>query len=422
MSNHLGIQKAQDSFQNINKDLGTSKDPRQGTFFIRNQKIDNVTANNLYSTNWLASNIVDIPADETIKKWRELNIEDESKLTAFENEEKRLNVKGNFAQALKWADVFGGAVIIMIIEGQDLKDPLLNIPKGSLKRLITLDRWEITANPLTANILDDNFGKPQSYIHSESGQTIHHSRILKFNGNTPTIREMRENNYWGLSIYEKLLPAITDSMTSSDLINGLLYESNIDVYKLKGLNDLVGDGQDDLATKRIQLAHQLKSTINGIALDSEDGYEKKFATFAGLADIDTMFLQKVSAARKIPITKLLGTSAKGLNATGEGDLKNYYDEIAGIQEREYNPHLDTLDRVMSMSLFGSEIEVPYEFKDLNQLTEKEQADLEVQRSVRDNTYLINGVIDADIALKELNSNKTYGDITEYIENDSVVDE
>lgn len=428
MSTHnpykLASIKSSDSFKNINKSLGTGKDPRQGTFFMRNAKITQIVANNLYVTNWLGANVVDVPADESIKSWRELNIEDNKQLNEFEKEEARLNVKGAFAQARKWASVFGGAVIVMIVDdGLELKEPLNidNIKKDSLKRLLVLDRWEINALDVERDLLSKNFGEPTLYLHAESGQQIHHTRILKFNGDSPTIRELRENNGWGLSIYERIMLVIQDAMTSSDLISGLLYESNIDVYKIAGLNDAVENSNDELAIRRIKLANELKSTINAIALDKEDDFTKVFANFAGLAELDNAYLQKVSGASKIPMTKLLGTQAQGLGNSQIGDLTNYYDMITAMQEREYNPHLNILDKVMSQSLFGSEIKVTYTWKALFQLTEKEQADVEFTRAQRDQIYLMNNTVDNDIVLDELNSNKTYGDISEFINENKEVE-
>jgi len=410
--------KSSDGFTNINKSLGTQKDPRTNTFYLRNPRITQIEANNIYTTNWLASNIIDIPADESIKNWRELNIENPKKLEEFEQFEKKLDVKGSFAQARKWANIFGGAVIIIIVnDGKELSEKLdiKTLQKDSLKRLIILDRWRIVANNVNADLLSDDFGEPETYTHNESGQEIHHTRILKFNGDSTTLTELEQNNYWGLSQFDRLMSPIQDSMTSSDLISGLLYESNVDIYKIKGLNEAVANGEDEIVVKRIKLANELKSTINAVALDSEDNFEKKFATFTGLAEIDDKYLQKVAGASKIPVTKLLGTSPKGLNATGEGDLLNYYDDVSAMQERVYSPKLNYLDTIMSKSLWGTEEIITFEFKPLFQLSEKEQADLELTRANRDNIYLSNGVIDDDIVLNELNSNKTYGNLDNYIE-------
>jgi phage-related protein (TIGR01555 family) len=409
----------QDSFKNVNKNLGTERDPRKTTYFVRNQKIDNITANNFYSTNFLATNVVDVPIDESVKNWREVFIEDEKKLKDFIELENKLNVKNIFSQANKWSKVFGGSIVVMIFDNkfEEMREPLNieNVTQGSLKRLIPLDRWELYADNINLDPLSENFLMPDFYTYAQTGLKIHHSRVLRFNGDSPTIQEMRRDNGWSLSIYERLMPVIQDAMTSSDLLSGLLFESNVDIYKIDGLNEAVAADKTEQAVNRIKLANEMKSTINGVALDKEDDFMRITSTFAGLAEIDNQFLQKVAGASGVPITKLLGTSSNGLNSTGEGDLKNYYDKVKAIQQRDYHDNLLTLDKVMSRSLFGEDENVTFEFRPLFQLSEKEQADVELTRANRDQIYLINGVVDSDTVLKELNHNNTYGNLDEVLE-------
>jgi len=41
-------------------------------------------------------------------------------------------------------------------------------------------------------------------------------------------------------------------------------------------------------------------------------------------------MQLASGAADIPMTRLLGQSPAGMNATGDGDMRNYYDRIEAI--------------------------------------------------------------------------------------------
>ena len=75
-------------------------------------------------------------------------------------------------------------------------------------------------------------------------------------------------------------------------------------------------------------------------------------TFAGLSDIYELFMLDMAGAAEIPATKLFGRSPSGLNATGEGDLRNYYEAIAQMQERILRPALDKLLPVMAISCWG----------------------------------------------------------------------
>ena len=60
----------------------------------------------------------------------------------------------------------------------------------------------------------------------------------------------------------------------------------------------------------------------------------------------------VAGAAEIPATKLFGRSPQGMNATGEEDLRNYYDMIAQQQERMLRPALEKLLPVMAISCWG----------------------------------------------------------------------
>jgi uncharacterized protein len=161
----------------------------------------------------------------------------------------------------------------------------------------------------------------------------------------------------------------------------------------------------------------MKSFNNMMLLDNEEGYESKSNTFAGLPDLLNSFALFLSAASDIPATRLLGSSASGLNATGEGDLKNYYDTVRSTQKKVYKPLLDRFDKIMAKSLgLADDTDMDYDFKSLFQMTPKETADLQLINAQRDQIYLDRNVITEEIAAKELKQEGTYTNITdEYLE-------
>lgn len=408
------IKFVKDGFKNITKGLGGSKDPRTNISYQMGLKIGQVTANNLYVYNWLAAKVVDIPVDDATRKWRNILISDADKKKDVEATLKEFDVKGKVNLAFKWARVFGGAVILAIIEGDDQEEPMVveSIKEGNLKNFIVLDRWNIYPEEINRNILSDNFGKPEYYMVSRSGQRIHHSRLIKIDGDLTTLMELEQQNYWGNSIFTTLFEPISDSQIVSQSINNLIYESNIDVYRISGLNSLVAEGRDDLVTKRLKIAHEMKSIINGIALDKEDEYDKKTNTFAQLPDIDDRFIQKVAGASNIPVTRLLGISPAGQNATGESDMLNYYDSIQSLQENKLRPIIDWLDNIILAATIPDIKEFEYEFKPLKQLTEIEQAEVNIKTAQRDQIYLDQDIIDPTDILAELAEQGTYVSIDE----------
>ena len=86
-------------------------------------------------------------------------------------------------------------------------------------------------------------------------------------------------------------------------------------------------------------------------------------SFGGLAEIYESFMMDMAGAAEIPATKLFGRSPQGMNSTGEADLRNYYDMIASLQERQLRPALEKLVPVMAMSCWGfvpEDLEIVFE--------------------------------------------------------------
>lgn len=403
-----------DGFKNILKGLGTEKDPRGYTTYVPGVRITQQIANDLYVYNWLAQKVVDIPIDDATRKWRTVLMPDAEEKERIESALKSFDVKGKVNLAAKWARVFGGSVILAIIDGEDVEEPLNidTIREGSLKNFIVLDRHNIYPDAIQRSILSPNFGRPEYYTVSREGQKIHHTRVFKMLGDTSTLMELEKENYWGNSIFTALYEPITDSQVVSQSISNLVYEASIDVYRINGLNDLVAEGNDDLVVKRLQLAHQMKSIINGIALDKDDEYDKKNSQFTQLPQIDDRFIQKVSGSSKIPVTRLLGISPAGMNATGESDMLNYYDEVQSIQENDLRPAIDWMDAIIMKSVLPDVEKVEYVFLPLKQLTEIEKAAVDYQNAQRDQIYLDNGVIEPTDVMSQLAENGTYVTIDE----------
>jgi phage-related protein (TIGR01555 family) len=408
------LKTIKDGFTNILKGLGGNKDAREYVYYQKGLHITEKLANDLYTYNWLFKKIVDIPVDDATRKWITLLISDQEQKIAFREAADFYKVREKLNQAEKWSRVFGGAAIVAIIDGQDQAEPLnlAAIRPQSLINFVVLDRYNIYSDVNNREILSPNFGEPEFYTVARGGQRIHHTRVLKFKGVIPSIREYEQDNYWGKPILTALYDPVSDSQVVSQSINNLIYESNVDVYRIAGLNSLVAQSQNDLVIQRLKIASQMKSIINGIAIDKEDEYDKKTNSFANLDSIDDRFMQKATGAADIPLTRILGISPSGMNATGESDMLNYHDNVQSMQENKLRQKIDWMFQVINASEFGSTDKIEFEFKPLKQLTEIEKATVESQRATRDQTYIDNGIITSVDVMAQLAENGTYVTIDE----------
>jgi hypothetical protein len=93
---------------------------------------------------------------------------------------------------------------------------------------------------------------------------------------------------------------------------------------------------------------------------------------------------------RIPAVKYTGLQPTGLNASSEGEITVFEDTIKGMQERTFRGHLTRTIRFCMLTLWGEvDEDIVFDFVQLTELTEKEQAELQKLKAERDD-LLMNG--------------------------------
>jgi len=379
----------QDGMQNLVSGLGTRKARGPQSTLERDQRLDRIELENIYRNYWI-SKAVDIRPWDMTRQWRTFNCSDltPQEIKAIETEEKRVDARNDVRTALVWASLYGGAGLVMHVDGQGKMDTPLDytkIRKGQLNRLTPADRWElIEQGPINYNPLSVDYGKAEHYrIATDiSNLAIHNSRIIFFHGRKMPIRVERQLKCWGESDVQRWYNAIVNNETLAAAIIEGVHQANVDVVSVKGLAQLLAskDG-DNKAMNRFLTMDMAKSMLNMAVIDSEDTFTRNAFPFAGLPDIYRAFLDVLAAATDVPITRLLGSSPGGMNATGDSDTRNYYDSIKSEQENKLAPKLNQLDEVLIRSALGKHNpDIQYEFNSLWQLSGIEKATYQNQQA------------------------------------------
>ena len=118
-------------------------------------------------------------------------------------------------------------------------------------------------------------------------------------------------------------------------------------------------------------------------------------------------MMDIAGAAEIPATKLFGRSPQGFQSTGEAEMRNYYEMIAGLQERYLRPALERLLPVMAISCFGYLPEdLDFVFNPLATVTAEESEELAGKLTDRVEKLYRAGLLTFEEALNEL---KTVGE-------------
>jgi phage-related protein (TIGR01555 family) len=373
------IAMARDSLVSFVSRLGTERDKAATVFYTQPILTDEqiVAA---YRGSWLPRKIVDIPALDSCRKWRDWQADD-TVIELIEKEEKRLNVKGKILEASKKGRLFGGAALYIGTGDENPLQPLdlERIGKAGIKHLTVLTRRQLKAGTLDRDPESEWFNRPENYyLTGLNGKqiVIHPSRLVLFNGAmAPDDDISGMTQGWGESILTATLDAIKNADSTAGNIASLIFEAKIDIIKIPGFTENIGNkAYEDAILSRYTLANTIKGINGTLILDVEEEYESKSAQLSGLTDILMAFMQIVSGAADIPVTRLLGQSPAGMNATGTSDM--YHDRIQSIQELELTPAMARLDECLIRSATGTRDQaIYYHWAPLEQMSEKERADI-----------------------------------------------
>lgn len=325
--------------------------------------------NAMHRSDWLARKVVDIIPNDMTREWRSWKAGTKT-IQEIEDYEKRptILVQQKVNQALQLARLKGGAALYMGVPNQSPAAPLdpETIVKDDLAYLHVLSRNFITCGPIIQNVADENYGEPEYYEVAARGTAaqlrIHPSRVIRFVG-APILDELAATDGWGDSVLQVVYDAITNAISGQQHAAALVPESKVDIVSIPGLSKfLENDASTAKLTSRFQYANQIKSMFRMILLEGNGGkgeqalgetWTQKQIRFQDLPELLQLFLQVAAGAADIPVTRLLGQSPAGMNATGESDIRNYYDNIAARQRTELGPKLHILDEVLIRSAMGS---------------------------------------------------------------------
>lgn len=342
-----------------------------------------------YQYNGLFSKIIDRPAEEALKHGIEYNISDQTLADFLDDALDRLDWEEKATTAIRWARLFGGAVIVMLLDdGRGLEEPVNWQDIRSVEELRVYERAIVQPDPncyLT--------GKAEYFdISSTYGGffRVHRSRCLVFkNGSLPEYAAPQQYFYWGLPEYVRIRRDLSIALHTHQSAANMIDKSVQPVYKQRGLQStLAGPDGDDQVLKRLLVLDASRGMMNSVAIDM-DGEDYSFQTFqlSGASEILESTYSLLSAVTCIPQTILFGRSPSGENATGESDLENYYNFVEGIQKRMLKKNIRTLLKaVVQAGVYDGSIAesqtIKPTFKPLWSLSEAEQATVELSKAQR----------------------------------------
>ena len=398
-----------DGWQNVMLGLGTSRDKGMYAECLPT-RLSQQQCEDLWLGDDMADKIVTALPGDALRSGVDIS------LSAIEDAEQRaamldtitaavsdLGFEERLLQCLQYERAYGGsAIYVGAVDGRSPEQPLDAKAIRSIRHLTVFERRSLNATQYQDDPMEPDYGKPTmfdvvSWSGVGTGKKIHSSRLILFPGRRVTDRNPTENNGWGESILSLVYDVLR--MFNSGWMGAgyTLHDFSVAIMKIKGLASILAANNPTAVATRAQAIEMGRSVSKTILIDADEDYERKTTTLTGLSDVLDQFAKRLSAAAGMPMTRLFGISAAGLNATGEGDARNWYDAVSDYQKSKVLPPYEHFLRLLFASKTGPTAGIEPEnwsvkFPPLWQPTEQEQATTRKTVAETDAIYFDMGVV------------------------------
>lgn len=369
---------------------------------ITARRLDYTELENIYSGDGLAKKIIDLPCEEMTRCGFE--IEGAEDIYAdFE----AINAMPLVTRALKWADLFGGALIVMIAnDGGLLEEPLNEDNVREIESIRIYDRWQVTRYKKYTDPADKRFGNTELYQISPAvggnPYIVHESRCIVVDGIDVPDRIREQNDGWGNSKLQHVYDQLVKANDSHYWANGLMERAQQAVHSIPGLTNILrSPGGENLIRQRVDLVDMSRSVNNAVVIDGEEAYDILSTSFAGVPDIIDRLALALCAVADIPEQLLFGRQVGGINSNGQSSLENWYAKVAAWQTQRLLPIVDRLTTLLLKARGQYTDDYEIEFEPLWVPSEKEEAETEERKAKTAEIYVNMGALDPSEVRKKI---------------------
>lgn len=387
----------QDSYTNptLNMGVGTGDTMNNSSYKANRALTWNMNnINNVVRSEPLIKKVLDFKASKPIKNGIDISsLEMKPEEIKVVCERLKILFKDLY-QLIFFGEAYGGTGALICIKNQMSESQLIKpldydrVQPSSFMGLKVLERW-FSIFPDTSKLItevggsnginDPNLiGQPLYYkirlTPTSKLIRVHRSRLLIYNtGLLPYVEKMLEQ-YWGISIVERLWDSLNEYNSAFKYMNNMLMISNQRVVKL-------ADVFTDTATATIKGKEVLKNKLefmeygtrggNILFLSEEDSFEYHSAQMANVEKCLQKAGLNFATKADVPYSFLFDDTNSEFLVT-----ENSYDGIKNIQDIFCREWFDKLIRIIWKDEFGGKIpDFKFEFKNVRNLDEKSKADI-----------------------------------------------
>lgn len=377
-----------------------------------------------YYTDWAAKKIVDIPVQDAFRVEPEikgLSEEDKEQLIKYQE---AMGGRDKLYKAAIQSRLLGGSIVMLgIKDEEDNPEKPIDfdkLDKGDLAFMNVVSVEKISQVQYETDPFSPMYDTPRYYMIN--GQKVDVSRLLVFDGrplfNSASMNILQNFRFNPAGFGESVLIPVYDTLVrfagTQEGAYHLVNMASVLLVKCDKLMDLQASNMGERGMRMLEkMAEQISIYRAGILSGKDVDVAQHSATFGSVPELLQTFAQVLAAGSDIPATRFLGQAPGGLNATGESDLENYYNNVASWQNTVLKANEIKMYNILGVSCFGREKwqsikpEFDIEYKPLWNLSETEQATVDNTRAQTISLLEQSGYLSREAALEELKARKIF---------------
>lgn len=284
-----------------------------------------------------------------------------------------LNFSSLLNEAIKTSLAFGGALIFIDVNAEDLAEPLYDkakiLSKNKIQGFRVVPPYLCGASDVeTANPLNKGFMKPKKWFISGNSGVVDSSRVIPLIiFDAPTLIKPMFN-FFGIPLTQFMKSYVASADIARQSLSDMLLRFRSEIIK----SDLIKINPTE-AVSRAKAINKQKNNNALILLTKDEEYIQSITPLSGLDKLIAQLQENVAVSARLPSVKLLGLTPSGFNATGDFDLVSYYDEIMSLQDSVIKPVIEQILNLLVKEAGWDDITATYDFNILEKSSDLDKA-------------------------------------------------
>ncbi len=277
---------------------------------------------------------------------------DDDKINKINEYLNAFQIKELFNKAAALNGYFGGCLIYVDTDDEDLLSALdeksLN---HSIKNFVLVEPINTYPGRFnSSNPLAPNYFIPETWF--VLGQEVHASRLLYLAADEVNMLLKPAYNFFGIAPAQIAADSVSHFIKDREAASRLLHKYSLLVFKTDMGSALYSGNPEELYS-RVKVLADFRDNNSVIIIDKEDEDIVTVTTsLAGVTDVVRLSLELMPIMFRQPLTKFLGISPGGMNATGESDENNWNEYVLSQCEKQLRKPVKRLLELIQYDLFG----------------------------------------------------------------------